>query len=119
MAYGLRPTADAKGRLRGRMSMSLSVIAIARIQFLAKQQGLSASRVVEMLVGEVDYQQMFKLFAQRLSLGHIVIATGQPPALVRALYNEYRADLYEKERAVTPPRTLPVRSVPRRLRAAD
>src|SRR5579863_709924 len=109
MRNGLRAKGDAKGRLRGSYTFTLSAIANARIRFLAKQHNMTASAVVEMLVGGVDYQTMFALFEQRAPLGQIVVQTGQPPAVVRMLFEEYRRDLYEAtaRRAAPPVALLP------------
>lgn len=105
MSNGRRETPASKGRLKGTYTFTLSDVAIARVRFLAKQQGVSSSRVLEALIGEVDYRDMFDRFDRRVPMAQIVIATGQPPALVRALYDEYKRDLYEDE----PP---PVRALP-------
>lgn len=117
MGNGLRATPLEKGRLRAAVSFSLSVVALARIRFLAKQQGVSASRIVEKLVGDVDYREIFACFARRAPLAEIVITTGHPPAVVAALYEEFQRDLYGTARPQLPPvvvQPLP-KQVPRQL----
>ena len=116
MSNGLRSSSDGKGRKRGAFSFSLSEVAIARVRFLAKQHGMTASAVVEMLIGGVDYPQMFALFEARAPLGKVVVMTGQPPALVQALFEEYVRGL-PYERAATPVPALPP-APPRLVRPA-
>lgn len=107
-----------KSRLRITLSLTLSLVASARIKDLAAQRGCSRSRVVEELVGGVDYPEMFSLFACGATFEQIVIQTRQPPAIVRAVYADYKAGLDGPAVVVTPPAPVkelpPVRSIARR-----
>jgi hypothetical protein len=69
----------------------LSIVVAARITAISRQRGVSCSRVVEDLVGGVDYVEMYQLFKMQLPFEDIVIQTGQPPMLVREIYRDYKA----------------------------
>jgi hypothetical protein len=83
-------------------SFSLSIVVDARIKELARQRGLSCSKIVEDLVGGIDYAEIFAMFDEARSFSEIVRATNLPPMLVREVYADYTAGL------VVPPMTDPV-----------
>jgi len=108
-----------KVRARSVMSFTLGIVARERICWLARQRGVSRSRVIEDLVGGVDYPQMFELFESGARIAQIVIITRQPPAIVRAIYTEYLAVRDEVAIAVSPSSAAPSSAAPHVASAAS
>jgi hypothetical protein len=80
-------------RVRVTRSFSLSIVVDARIKELARQRGLSCSRIVEDLIGGIDYAEIFTMFDEQHTFSQIVRATNLPPMLVREVYADYTAGL--------------------------
>jgi hypothetical protein len=72
----------------------MSIVVDARIREMALQRGVSCSRLVEDLIGSIDYGQIFALFEEGMAFPQIVIQTNLPPMLVRELYADYKAGLH-------------------------
>ena len=79
--------------MRVTKTFSLSLVVEARIRHMARQRAVSCSRIIEDLIGGVDFVEMFQLFKDNATFADVVIQTGQPPMLVREVFADYKAGL--------------------------
>jgi|SRR5271155_1423255 len=85
-------------RLREVRQFTLSRETSDRIDRLAVDRGISRSDVIERAI-RLDYALVFTLFLEGKGHAEVVVATGIEPALVRSLFDEYRAGYQPVEHA--------------------
>ena len=86
-----KPKTSRRVRIRERMTISVSIAVSARLKAMARQRGVSASRMVEDVFSGIDFAEIYLLFEQKVPFAQVVIQTGLPPMFVREILRDYRA----------------------------